>query len=115
MEKSDRINQAIPQSCSVPKSSYEVRDNKIYDVSKSTFILDFKEGWYSLYKTRNNHYFVTTNKVKEPLFEWFCRSDFFEGYRHDINPLPKYKVMELLNKLKRFDILQREFPELEEA
>lgn len=98
-----------------PKSNYEVRDNKIYDISKSTFILDFKDGWYSLYKTVNGNYFVAANKSKEPVLEWFFRFDMFEGFKHDINPLPRHKVIELLNKLKRFDIIQTEFPELEEA
>lgn len=98
-----------------PKSSYEVRDNKVYDVNKSTFILDFKYGWYSLYKTKKGNYFVTSNQSKEPVLEWFFRFDLLEGFRHDINPLPKHKVIELLNKLRQFDILQKEFPELEEA
>lgn len=105
----------VKKSKYVPKSKMSVVDGFIYDVDYAIFITDFEPGWYSLYKTANGNYFVTSNKSEYPIMDWFFRNDMSNGFPKDINPLTKEQVIELLNRYKMFDILFQEFPKLQRA
>jgi hypothetical protein len=87
----------------------------MYDVQKSVLVADIEPGWYSLYKTNNGNYFVTSNKSENPVSDWFFRYDSFAGFTQDINPLTKEEVIEFLNRLKRIDLIKQEFPDLQDA
>lgn len=110
------------------KSKYEpniiedIVGDKIYNVSKSIFIVDLMDGRYSLYKTQKGNFFVTTNKGQEVKIFWDIMSAFNPldwsnktVFGKDINPISSNEVIKLLNETNNKHLIHTLFPELEEA
>jgi hypothetical protein len=96
-----------------PMISYSVVDNKIYDVSKSIFIADMEDGRYSLYKTGKGNYFGTINSTAKIFINLLVWGDVY--LKENLQPLSREEAIEFLNKFKLYEIIKKEFPELEEA
>jgi len=92
-----------------PRVIEAIVDGLRYDVNKSEFIADLLPGWFTIYKTTNDRYFITRNKTESIGFDILFRWDYLNGVKNNITPMSHDEIIDFLQKHKRFDIIEKHF------